>query len=198
MEEQADERGKYCWETCSTSAITTSVSSTFFCTSAASFFRLSNWVMMLQEEWVHSVWWQTLLHLANIPEQTKNLKQKKSWTSQRNTIRSNPGFIFSVYYLSLMKECLWAEHLTICQREWKAIQVLRHSTHLHSTVYLTLPPNGWYSYRSSSRIRPLTSFRAWRRDCSRWRKRRWNSPKQEQKLNKVKQAVDIEGLQSGL
>ena len=42
IEEQAVERGRYCLDTVSTSAITTSVSSTFFCTSAASFFRFSS------------------------------------------------------------------------------------------------------------------------------------------------------------
>jgi hypothetical protein len=50
MEEQAVERGRYCWETASTSAMTTSVSSTFLCTSAASFFKFSSCVMIL-EKW---------------------------------------------------------------------------------------------------------------------------------------------------
>ena len=50
MEEQVAERGRYCCEMVSTSAITTSVSSTFLYTSAASRFNLSNWPMILHGE----------------------------------------------------------------------------------------------------------------------------------------------------
>ena len=51
MDEHAAERGRYCWETDSTSDITTSVSSTFFWTSAASRFKRSNWPMILHREY---------------------------------------------------------------------------------------------------------------------------------------------------
>ena len=125
MEEQADERGKYCWETCSTSAITTSVSSTFFCTSAASFFRLSNWVMMLQEEWVNCVWWQTLLHQKNI-ELAREMPYAPIQAS------------FSQYIILVAWKSVHGR--STLQFARGSGRPFKYLTHLHSTVYLTLLP----------------------------------------------------------
>uniref|UniRef100_A0A0B7BLA7 Uncharacterized protein n=1 Tax=Arion vulgaris TaxID=1028688 RepID=A0A0B7BLA7_9EUPU len=47
MLEQLEASGSYCCDTVSTSAITTSVSSTFLATSAASVFKVSRWLRIL-------------------------------------------------------------------------------------------------------------------------------------------------------